>query len=297
MIRSILYIFLLALTAFPAVATSVAIGVPSFPAMVADVEPADTLNVAQRDSLELEITGLREVCDSLEREISGLREVCDSLRADHERILAENRRKDMRLKELEAFEAQYLAQLAASFDSEWAAKPYADMDIVSLDEAVEMSEKYSTKDKKIAEVHDKFAKLHKELEAYSEASRLNREPYDYPKAQKAINALTGAVTSATPAHQQELNGMISVLKNYRIDTSIFQDLIREVDETAAEFGSHAASIHPVREVLAEQDKNLGKIKEHPWLSVKYKEYVAELEKDCKSQGAARNEIMSLKIKE
>lgn len=236
------------------------------------------------------------VTDSLENEIANLKADNSALAEERERLIADNNRKDAHLKELEVFEAQYLAKLSTSFDTDWAAKPYNLMNTDELDELVEMCNRYASKDNKIKDAAVKFSQLKNELSAYNTAVALNVSPYDSPKVASVLRDIDNAALKATPAHKQELGEASKNLKDYRVGVLVFQAMIEEVDQKAGEFGSHAASINPVRDVLEDYGKDLSKINGNPWLSAKYKEYVAELEKDCKKKGEARNKVMSLKTK-
>lgn len=232
--------------------------------------------------------------DSLENEINRLKEENTKLKEEIDGLTTENNRKDKRLKELEIFEAQYLATLATSFDSDWASKPYNEMNVDDLNELVEMCAKYSSQDKQIEEAKVKFSILQKELAAYNNGVQLNVGAYNLPKINQTLIILEEVRSDATPLHQEELKNIAKSLKNYRIDVSLLKEMIEEIDKTAAEFVNHAASINGVKEVLEKYDGDLGTITTHPWLAAKYKDYLEEINKNCKEQGPAREAIMSLK---
>lgn len=232
--------------------------------------------------------------DSLENEINRLKEENTKLKEEIDGLTTENNRKDKRLKELEIFEAQYLATLATSFDSDWASKPYKEMNIDDLNELVEMSGKFVSKDKAIEEAHRKFSKLNDEINAYNDAVLLNNTPYDGVKINNSLITLEKVEPTATAIHRKELSDIAQSLRNYRSGVMVFQYIIERVDDKAAEFSNHAASINGVKEVLEKYDKDTDYIKNNTWLAAKYKDYLEEINKNCKEQGPAREAIMSLK---
>ncbi len=250
---------------------------------------ADSLQISDPDNVHNNVFS-----DSLENEINRLKQENIKLKEEIENLTAENKRKENRLKELEIFESQYLARLATSFDSDWSAKPYAEMNLDDLNELVEMCAKYSSQDKQIREAQGKFSDLQKQLAAYITSVQLNDGVYDLPKINQALIVLAEVTGNATPMHKNELQSVTKSLKNYRIDVSLIKEMIGKIDEAAAEFSNHEASMNGVREILEEYNSSLEDVQYHPWLAQKYKEYLKEVNKNCKEQGPARNAIMDLK---
>lgn len=234
--------------------------------------------------------------DSLKKEIENLQEKNKELQSEKSKLLTSIAHNDSLLTQLEQFEVEYLAKLSNSFDADWANRPYSDMDEKNLDELALMCEKYKDRNSKIKESSKKFAALQSELRSINEANQLLNEPYDPQKATSCLDAMNKAMSSATSAHQKELTDATKNLKDYRIGILGFQTFIEMIDEEAAKTDNHEDSYKGVKKIIDEQDVNLNKVKKNPWLSVKYKEYLKELEKNCKQQGEARNTIMGLKTR-
>lgn len=266
--------------------------VDSLNQLLADKDNLQQQNLESREQ-EL-LAGNSIAIDSLENELTMLRNENSQLLQDKEALEASNKRKDDHLKELEIFEAQYLATLATSFDSDWASKPYSAMNADDLKELVEMCNKFASKDKRIEESLVNFSKLNEELNAYVTASFLYNTPFNGLKVNDALISLEKAEKNATPEHQKELENMAQSLRDYRSGIMVFQYIIERVDEKADEFNNHAASINAVKEELEKYEKDTEIIQSHPWLAQKYKEYLQEINKNCKEQGPARNAIMDLK---
>lgn len=270
----------------------------------------DSLSGLLRDRQQLHEHELSEVSqkimsqqtlrtDSLEKEILKLQTQNKELQKENSELKADNEKKDNHLKDLEVFEAEYLAKLSNSFDDDWSSKAYSEMSSESLQELKEMCEKYSDRDNRLKVAADKFGSLQNELSAFNEAITLLNEPYNYEKASVVLSKLNSAEKSATESHRKELKKAIKDLSDYRIAAITLKIIIEEINERAGKFGNHNASWIPVKEYIDELEKEgeLYTIKNNPWLSVKYQEYLKEITKNCKEQGPVQKAIMELNTEE
>lgn len=234
--------------------------------------------------------------DNLKKEIEKLQEINDAIITENSKLRADSERKEKHLEELKNFEKEYLANLSNTFDADWANRRYSDMDAENLKELKQMCDKYKDRNDKIKVSSKKFAALQDELNCINEANRLLNEPYNLLAVNACLNALEKTMPTATSSHQKELTEAGNNLKDYRKGIEKFQAFIGSVDEAAKEFSNHSASYIGVKKIVEAQGNNLKEVENNPWLSVKYKEYLRELEKNCKEQGAARDAIMGLKTK-
>lgn len=240
--------------------------------------------------------GNSQKTDNLKKEIEKLQEINDSIITENSKLRADSERKEKHLEELKNFEKEYLANLSNIFDADWANRRYSDMDAENLKELKQMCDKYKDRNDKIKVSSKKFAALQDELNCINEANRLLNEPYNLLAVNACLNALEKTMPTATSSHQKELTEAGNNLKDYRKGIEKFQAFIASVDEAAKEFSNHSASYIGVKKIVEAQGNNLKEVENNPWLSVKYKEYLRELEKNCKEQGAARDAIMGLKTK-
>lgn len=246
-----------------------------------------TRNIEERNS---------QKTDNLKKEIEKLQEINDSIITENSQLEADIERKEKHLEELKNFEKEYLANLSNTFDADWANRRYSDMDAENLKELKQMCDKYKDRNDKIKVSSKKFAALQDELNCINEANRLLNEPYNLLAVNACLNDLEKTMPTATSSHQKELTAAGNNLKDYRKGIEKFQAFIVSVDEAAKEFSNHSASYIGVKKIVESQGNNLKEVENNPWLSVKYKEYLRELEKNCKEPGAARDAIMGLKTK-
>lgn len=246
-----------------------------------------TRNIEERNS---------QKTDNLKKEIEKLQEINDAIITENSKLRADSERKEKHLEELKNFEKEYLANLSNTFDADWANRRYSDMDAENLKELKQMCDKYKDRNDKIKVSSKKFAALQDELNCINEANRLLNEPYNLLAVNACLNDLEKTMPTATSSHQKELTAAGNNLKDYRKGIEKFQAFIVSVDEAAKEFSNHSASYIGVKKIVESQGNNLKEVENNPWLSVKYKEYLRELEKNCKEPGAARDAIMGLKTK-
>lgn len=246
-----------------------------------------TRNIEERNS---------QKTDNLKKEIEKLQEINDAIITENSKLRADSERKEKHLEELKNFEKEYLANLSNTFDADWANRRYSDMDAENLKELKQMCDKYKDRNDKIKVSSKKFAALQDELNCINEANRLLNEPYNLLAVNACLNDLEKTMPTATSSHQKELTAAGNNLKDYRKGIEKFQAFIGSVDEAAKEFSNHSASYIGVKKIVEAQGNNLKEVENNPWLSVKYKEYLRELEKNCKEPGAARDAIMGLKTK-
>lgn len=240
--------------------------------------------------------GNSQKTDNLKKEIEKLQEINDAIITENSKLRADSERKEKHLEELKNFEKEYLANLSNTFDADWANRRYSDMDAENLKELKQMCDKYKDRNDKIKVSSKKFAALQDELNCINEANRLLNEPYNLLAVNACLNDLEKTMPTATSSHQKELTAAGNNLKDYRKGIEKFQAFIVSVDEAAKEFSNHSASYIGVKKIVESQGNNLKEVENNPWLSVKYKEYLRELEKNCKEPGAARDAIMGLKTK-
>lgn len=201
------------------------------------------------------------------------------------------------LSELTNFRKMWLAQLAESVNEKWLEKPYSQIDVQDLENALKQYEEFAPSDKKIADARDKLKVLLGECQIYDQGIRVINAPYD--KAQ--INAVAEPLKSlrdktTNPDNKKELAMLYRQVDDYGVTVEIFLDVIKSIDEQISGMTGHKQAWPLVKAVLEKQEKEneyITAIKKIPWLSKQYDMYYESLEKNCVGTNSVRDMIMNL----
>lgn len=206
------------------------------------------------------------------------------------------------LSELTNFRKLWLAQLAESVNEKWLEKPYSQINMQDLENALTQYEEFALSDKKIADARDKLKALLRECQIYNQGIRIINAPYD--KAQ--INAVVVPLKNlrdkvSDPANKKELGLLYWQVDNYGVTVEIFQDVIKAVENQIAEAANsgitdHKSVLRLVNKVLKKQEEDneyISAIKKNPCLSEQYAKYYNLLQNDCISKNSVRDMIMNL----
>lgn len=201
------------------------------------------------------------------------------------------------LSELTNFRKMWLAQLAESVNEKWLEKPYSQIDVQDLENALKQYEEFAPSDKKIADARDKLKVLLGECQIYDQGIRIINAPYDKARIDMVKGSLKNLRDKMTnPDNKKELAMLYWQVENYGITVRIFQIVIKTVDEQIAGMTGHKQAWPLVKAVLDKQEKEneyITAINKIPWLAKQYSEYYKQLQKDCIAKSSVRDMIMNL----
>ena len=201
------------------------------------------------------------------------------------------------LSELTNFRKMWLAQLAESVNEKWLEKPYSQIDVQALENALKQYEEFASSDQKIADARDKLKVLFGECQIYNQGVSIIKNPYDKTRIDMVKDPLKELRDKTTnPDNKKELAMLYWKLDNYGVTVEIFQDVIKAIDEQISGMTGHKQAWPLVKAVLDKQEKEneyITAIKKIPWLKEQYDEYYEYLEKNCIGTNSVRDMMMNL----
>ena len=201
------------------------------------------------------------------------------------------------LSELSNFRKMWIAQLAESVNERWLEKPYSQINIQELENALKQYDEFASSDKRIADALDKLKVLLKDCQIYNQGIHIVNALYEKERINSILVPLKSLRDKTTdPTKKKELSLLYWQLDNYGVTIEIFQDVIKAVDEQILGLNAHKAAWPLVKAVLDKQEKDdeyITAIKKIPWLSKQYDAYYQSLERNCVGTNRVRDMIMNL----